>query len=73
MSSTAFIRDMTQKIAADEQLRQAQKMDGPSCQLNRPGVAHELSHNVLTVITGTIEISGGGGFRPARSRGHPPG
>jgi PAS domain S-box-containing protein len=49
----AFVRDLTDKLAADEHLRQAQKMETIG-QLTG-GIAHDFN-NILTVITGTIEI-----------------
>src|SRR5258708_4213490 len=48
-----FMRDLTDKIAAEERIRQAEKMEAMG-QLTG-GIAHDFN-NILTVITGTIEI-----------------
>jgi PAS domain S-box-containing protein len=49
----AFVRDLTDKVAAEERIRHAEKMEAIG-QLTG-GIAHDFN-NILTVITGTIEI-----------------
>ena len=53
MVFNAFFRDLTEKIAAEERIRQSEKMEAVG-QLTG-GIAHDFN-NILTVITGTIEI-----------------
>ena len=48
-----FVRDLTDKIAAEDRIRQSEKMEAVG-QLTG-GIAHDFN-NILTVITGTIEI-----------------
>jgi signal transduction histidine kinase/ActR/RegA family two-component response regulator len=48
-----FLRDLTDIIAAEDRIRQAEKMEALG-QLTG-GIAHDFN-NILTVITGTIEI-----------------
>jgi PAS domain S-box-containing protein len=48
-----FIRDLTDKLTAEDRIRHAEKMEAVG-QLTG-GIAHDFN-NILTVITGTIEI-----------------
>ena len=66
----AFFRDLTDKTIAEQQLRQAQKMESIG-QLTG-GIAHDFN-NMLTVITGTIDILGDLGRRPAGTAPRSPG
>ena len=53
----AFLRDITERVAAEEQLKQAQKMESVG-QLTG-GIAHDFN-NMLTGITATIDILAAG-------------
>ena len=53
MLFNGFFRDLTEKIAAEDRIRQSEKMEALG-QLTG-GIAHDFN-NILTVITGTIEI-----------------
>ena len=53
MVFNGFVRDLTDRIAAQDRIRQAEKMEALG-QLTG-GIAHDFN-NILTVVTGTIEI-----------------